>query len=399
LKPYLQKDGGELRLRSDSKNLMHQNFELTNEELDAVSFILGKHYLSARVMDHSLYGGARGISVYFRNALGAGYSEAFAGSGEMSVVNLVTRLCRDVTDNALILLDEPEVSLHPGAQERLLIFLMDQVKRRHHQVIFSSHSPAMIRHLPARAIKVFVEGEDGRFDVIGNVDAKTAFAYLGEPLKEKINVYVEDGLAQKIVQLVLRKKFSVQEANRYMIDVQPGGAKTYFSARIPTLMTRPEHIFFLLDGDMQPKDGFKDPAELSEQYLREHIDELIFAATGVKSVNLGSDGGDDPDASAKHFERKKEYLRYLKDHVEFLPQPSPEHIILSAMKEPEPSNVPAKAKAKLSTRIAEIGVAATNKEIEAAAATLMFTKYDASDPNVLAIEKTLRNFLAASSGS
>ena len=35
--------------------------------------------------------------------------------------------------------DEPEVSLHPGAQEKLMDFLFDQVKAKKHQVVMTPH--------------------------------------------------------------------------------------------------------------------------------------------------------------------------------------------------------------------------------------------------------------------
>ena len=62
-----------------------------------------------------------------------------------------------------ILLDEPEVSLHPGAQERLVEFLFEQIKKHKHQVVVSTHSPSIIRHLPPEAIKVMmVDNKTGK---------------------------------------------------------------------------------------------------------------------------------------------------------------------------------------------------------------------------------------------
>ena len=40
---------------------------------------------------------------------------------------------------SLILLDEPETSLHPGAQRSMLRFLLDQIKLKKHQIIISTH--------------------------------------------------------------------------------------------------------------------------------------------------------------------------------------------------------------------------------------------------------------------
>jgi predicted ATPase len=90
------------------------------------------------------------------------YTEAFAGSGEFAVVRLVVALA-GAQPGSLILLDEPEVSLHPGAQERLMSFLYVRVKKLKHQAVLATHSPGIIRWLPPEAIKVLVvDGTGGK---------------------------------------------------------------------------------------------------------------------------------------------------------------------------------------------------------------------------------------------
>ena len=42
----------------------------------------------------------------------------------------------------LLLLDEPETSLHPGAQVKLQRYILDQIKKKHLQVVISTHAPA-----------------------------------------------------------------------------------------------------------------------------------------------------------------------------------------------------------------------------------------------------------------
>src|SRR5690606_39346468 len=61
------------------------------------------------------------------------YSEAFAGSGETAIVILVHKIF-NATNESLILLDEPETSLHSGAQKRLMSFLIEQCIKKKHQI-------------------------------------------------------------------------------------------------------------------------------------------------------------------------------------------------------------------------------------------------------------------------
>ncbi len=96
------------------KPAVFENRDLTELERAWIGYILGREYTAARYIQHRLYGGVEAPSVIF-NRSKLTYSEAFAGSGELAVVRAIDRILR-APKYALILLDEPETSLHPGAQ-------------------------------------------------------------------------------------------------------------------------------------------------------------------------------------------------------------------------------------------------------------------------------------------
>ena len=54
--------------------------------------------------------------------------------------------------DGILLIEEPEISLHPAAQSEVLDFFVEIVKERKHQIIFTSHSEYMVKRI-ARAIK------------------------------------------------------------------------------------------------------------------------------------------------------------------------------------------------------------------------------------------------------
>ena len=54
--------------------------------------------------------------------------------------------------DGILLIEEPEISLHPAAQSEVLDFFVEMVKERKHQIIFTSHSEYMVKRI-ARAIK------------------------------------------------------------------------------------------------------------------------------------------------------------------------------------------------------------------------------------------------------
>ncbi|AJJ64778.1 AAA family ATPase [Yersinia aldovae] len=124
LKYVIDNDLGSLKKFTGKKEHIIENTVLTAEEVDVVSFILNKKYDRIRYIEHKLFKLNGGTAILETKKLK--YSEAFAGSGEFAVVSLVKAISR-AGNNSLILLDEPEVSLHPGAQKRLMFYIYKQV--------------------------------------------------------------------------------------------------------------------------------------------------------------------------------------------------------------------------------------------------------------------------------
>ena len=62
------------------------------------------------------------------------------GEGVLSLMFIVDALCG--TDEELIVIDEPELSLHPQLQVRLMRELLEKTKNA--QVVISTHSPNML---------------------------------------------------------------------------------------------------------------------------------------------------------------------------------------------------------------------------------------------------------------
>ena len=54
--------------------------------------------------------------------------------------------------DGIMLIEEPEISLHPAAQSEVLDFFIEMAKERHHQIIFTSHSEYLVKKI-ARLLK------------------------------------------------------------------------------------------------------------------------------------------------------------------------------------------------------------------------------------------------------
>ena len=109
------------------------------------------------MLEHGLFHGHRGNTILFHSAqIGQKYSEAFAGSGESAAAMLIHQI-ENVVEGSLVLLDEPETSLHPRAQQRILEFLADRAAVKQLQVVIATHSYHLADGLPQSAIRVLRE--------------------------------------------------------------------------------------------------------------------------------------------------------------------------------------------------------------------------------------------------
>jgi predicted ATPase len=330
----------ENRLNSFTRrNRQHvfENREMTQEELKAVCFILERKYKSIIIVKHSFFLPSSshkfispGYSIYIQHN-NLRYSEAFAGSGEFSVAMLVTKVL-NAPEKSLILLDEPEVSIHPAAQSRLIEFLLDQIKCKKHQIVISTHSPAIIRDLPSSAIKVLhLDEASGETIIKQNVMPEEAFYHIGEPVLGKIQIIVEDKLARLIVRRASR---SLDDSIKNMFDVVffSGGAESitqYYIATQVNLKNYNTYVF--LDGDQ------KNYGEEIFTIDLETNNSLDFLKNCVRTFAKGTKiFRDDIDFY-------KNYIKWVQTHVFYLPGGLPEDFIWTKMEHDDMSKAAEKS--------------------------------------------------------
>jgi ABC-type cobalamin/Fe3+-siderophores transport system ATPase subunit len=293
---------------------------LTSEQVSAISSILGRAYESITLVEHR-YFDFDGYSVLLQ-ASQLHYSEAFAGSGEFAVVMLVYAVT-EAEPGSLVLLDEPEVSLHPGGQRQLLAFIREQAKLRRHQFILSTHSPEMIRDLPNEAIKLFqADPGDGKIDLLAqSSDPSDAFFRLGAPSEVSYSIFVEDGLAAAIVRRAIRP---LGEAAYHQVTVKnvPSGASAMHNL-IPAFAALDQRCLMFLDGDQRqeiPEDSRSIPDteldSLAKQLLR-----------GTPKLLLH--GGNDPGLEASRLQHLRTVIDWMSSHVAYLPGNDPESLLLA----------------------------------------------------------------------
>lgn len=111
---YVIKQSKKLKQNPKSNSERKQRHFLSANAIEIVNFILQGNIKSIEIVRHKYYSGTWGTSVIYND--GNQYSEYNAGSGEFVIASMVDQIER-VPSESILLLDEPEVSLHPGAQK------------------------------------------------------------------------------------------------------------------------------------------------------------------------------------------------------------------------------------------------------------------------------------------
>lgn len=182
--------------------------------------------------------------------LGATYSENNMGFGEGRVVYIV-RLLEKCPEQSLIVLEEPETSLHENAQYEFVKYLIDVVHRRHHQIIFSTHSSVMMDALPPEGRKLLMRDHDGVkvFDRVSSSRIKTALS-AGET--GHCVVCVEDAFAQSLLREILRR-FNPQLLES--VAVLPFGDNQAVVSAKRAIANANQKVIAVLDGDQKPMEA------------------------------------------------------------------------------------------------------------------------------------------------
>lgn len=299
---------------------------LSIPETKIVSEILRKEFDSIELIEHNLFKDW-GISIRLKQK-NINYSEAFAGSGETAVVILVHKIF-NALDESLILLDEPETSLHSGAQKRLMLFLLEQCVKKKHQVIISTHSPFLIENMPDNSIKVFSTiSSTGKFIINNNRNYKEAFHELEIENTSKKIILVEDKTAKIVLEKVL-EKLGKSNLEIFEIKYLPGGAKD-INQRLTTIMEISDNTFVFFDGDEKKLDNHIDLSTIppNEQDTSFKLLALIKEQTGC-DIKFHLDGGNQ-SKDLKETQEKElatKYLEFYKKNVFYFPLNIPEDII------------------------------------------------------------------------
>lgn len=316
-----------------NKEKVSANYEMNSDELRYISNILDVEYSRIQIVEHTFFHCSGITCKITKNNIN--YSEAFAGSGEFAVIKLVHEIL-SAKNKSLILLDEPEVSLHPGAQERFMNFIVEQTKQKKLQFVIATHSPVLIKNLPSESIKTLSLNKATNKVNINNsgCSAEEAFFHIGFYTDNKIRFIVEDRLAQLMVQHSIQNLTDAQK-NLFKIEHYNGGAFDILNNfAVVYALEDNKKVYIYLDGD-QKGAPLPEASTLTDDQILELESTFETFCGGKLQI---------PRDSNMPKERRKDInlkiLNWLKNQVIFLPTTgNPESIIWDKLNSPHKESI------------------------------------------------------------
>lgn len=164
---------------------------LNAASIAALSFIMGRQYTAAETKFK------RGLGLANCHS-GSDYSGFDMGSGENSVISLLSRL-QMIPTGGLVVIEEIELGLHAEAQVRLVEELLNICDRRRLQIICTTHSEVVLDAVPRRA-RVLIRKNGDEHEALVDVSTRFAVHEMTGQAQPELLAYTEDRLAAAIVQ-------------------------------------------------------------------------------------------------------------------------------------------------------------------------------------------------------
>ena len=207
-----------------------------------VERILGGHY---DAMDRNTIKHPRQfpkIVTAVRN--GVRYSEANMGCGEGRVQHFIQQL-ENLPEKSLVLLEEPETSLHQSAQFELGRYLIDVCIRRKHQIFLTTHAESLLASLPS-ASRIYIDRSTGNIRPINGLSSAQAVSLMANAGTKALHILVEDAVAQAILREIVRRS---DPPFLRTVEILPVGDKDAIQRTIHTLADAHLPLAAVRDGD------------------------------------------------------------------------------------------------------------------------------------------------------
>ena len=177
------------------------------------------------------------------------YSEFHMAAGERSVLRLSLVLAEPEMENALVLIDEIENSLHPYVQKKLMLELQRLALRKSLQFIITTHSPVVLNAVPPEG-RIILQRTDKGAKVIPPFIDLIERALYGQT-ERKLKILCEDRVSAEIIRGVLDILIPKLRIAHEDIEIGHDTGKMEFKHHLSTISKfgMEREFVFILDGD------------------------------------------------------------------------------------------------------------------------------------------------------
>lgn len=233
---------------------------------------------------------------------GTSFPAGSASSGEREILTYLFAVYALNVRDALIVVDEPEMHLHPRWQQMLLGMFETLSRDTGNQFIMATHSPVFVSPLSIQYVsRVYAENQRSRVVRLGESrlpDRKHLFSIVNSQNNERIlfadHVVLVEGISDRIFFEVLLRHLKVGEGTGKVYEVVSVGGKSLF-AQYEKLLTAchvPYSViadldyvrdigtdelrgFFSTSGQSIKRNVLDDPASVDGATLADRLDEAV----------------------------------------------------------------------------------------------------------------------------
>ena len=159
--------------------------------------------------------------VLFQDNSGNEFDISQLSTGEKTLLSKILYLFFEDYKNKIILIDEPELSLHPSWQNKILQVYKKFADKNNCQIIIATHSPHIIGSSQNKYLRILRKKEDGNIEVI---DKSMAYGrdiewilekVMGSPYRREKDIIQKIEVCQKLID---EKKYD--EAEKHIDDLE-----------------------------------------------------------------------------------------------------------------------------------------------------------------------------------
>jgi len=162
-------------------------------------------------------------NLFFRNKKGREkFSIDKLSTGEKILMSKVLYLYLEDINNKVILIDEPELSLHPSWQNKVLKIYENFAKQNNCQIIIATHSPHIIGSAKPEYIRL-LKKEDNKIVAIDNIDRSYGLEFnkiLTDIMGAETRVSDVSERLSKIKSIIIKNDFDSDEFKEIWSDLE-----------------------------------------------------------------------------------------------------------------------------------------------------------------------------------